>query len=165
MPKNAKFHVRLRTVFVLAISWNSLVLCGIREISHVPTIQSAFPISTPFARVPSISSMPLHSFPLHGFLVQWNTQSSDRDVRFPTSLEQTPRWPPRQTIRAEVDSARFPRFGEAGPSKQLADWIAPTATIHMYRTCGHWTIMPRAPMCKLFTIYMDSIDLARSVLV
>ena len=54
---------------------------------------------------------------------------------------------------------------DPGPSKQLADWIAPTATSHVYRTCGHWAIMPRAPMCKLFTIYMDSIDIAQRVLV
>jgi hypothetical protein len=36
---------------------------GIREIGLVPMIQSAFPSSTPFARVPSILSMPPHCSP------------------------------------------------------------------------------------------------------
>jgi len=49
------------------------------------------------------------------------------------------------------------------PSKQLADWIAPTATSHAYTTCGHLAIMPRAPMCKLFTIYTNLIDVARTL--
>jgi hypothetical protein len=60
---------------------------------------------------------------------------------------------------------RYAGLLDPGPSKQSADWIAPTATSHVYRTCGHWAIVPRPPMCKLFTIYMGSIDIARRVLV
>lgn len=48
-------------------------------------------------------------------------------------------------------------------SKQLADWIAPTATSHAHTTGGPLEIMPRAPMCRLFTIYTDLIDIARMV--
>ena len=172
MPKNAKFHFRLRTVFVLAIrlelTGNSRNWSCAYDSVCVPLFHTLRTRSLDFVNAVSFLS------PFMAFLCNGNsllTETSDFQHHL-NKLRDGLRDKLRVVHGSHVLGKRpseclncYVGLLDPGPSKQLADWIAPTATSHVYRTCGHWAIMPRTPMCKLFTIYMDSIDIAWSVLV